>query len=338
MHHICSVIYGKDTPGWVYFLFKTYPLGWNLARSQLLVKRRFAMSRRREKLHDAWELATLFLQSKNKKQLERWTEIPVPSDGDYHEVIDRACLVEGVQDWDGKKYTKKSHHFAIVNNVDDKGVPFLQFYNQSGDKDELLIEKSVADIYLFPAPGSTVTLADNDYVIDNVNLGSLTFQIEKVQAVKAAPTTSAKQEKTVEKTVEKTPAKKTATPENKETVKKSDPTRKRKRKPATSAKAPKKGILYTQKNLAWCSFTVVRCLCTRRKQRNQESQKTTLRRRLVKLCGRIHWVHFGTSDPVIWKPARWVPYMIAHILLTIYHASYTVYPYMLRHIWLGICA
>lgn len=141
------------------------------------------MSRRSKGLHNAWELATLLKEN----QLVRWTDLDVPEDGDYGDIIDRPCLVEVVDDWDGKKYTSVSHHFATVANVQNHSTPHLQFYNQIGDKDEKLIEKSIADIYLFPAPGSTITLADeSQYTLQEVILGSLSFEICKIEDASSA--------------------------------------------------------------------------------------------------------------------------------------------------------
>ena len=138
------------------------------------------MSRRtKTPLHDVWQFATLLA----KDQLVRWTELQVPANGDYGTIIDRPCLVEAVDDWDQKKYTSVSHHFATVANVENHQLVHLQFYNKGGDKDELLVEKSVEDIYLFPASGSTVTLTDkSQYLLNDVNLGSLTFKLDEVAA------------------------------------------------------------------------------------------------------------------------------------------------------------
>lgn len=164
------------------------------------------MSRRSKTLHDVWDLATSLNESKNKKQLVRWNDLDLPADRDYSKILDRPCLVETVEDWDKKHLTSVSHSFATVNNINDEGFPVLQFYNQSGDKDELLEEQSVEDIYLFPASGSRVTLADNnEYFLGQVNLGSLTFKVDKL--IKTRPRTSTKKTavKSVSKDTPKTP-------------------------------------------------------------------------------------------------------------------------------------
>ena len=142
------------------------------------------MSRRSKKLHSAWTTANLL----KGNQLVRWTKVNLPKDGDYGDIIDRPCLVEIVNDWDKEEYTNSSHQLATVHNVDSKkNGPHLQFYTKLGDKDELLMEPSIDDIYLFPANGSTVTLADGSQGTLSFDQGSLSFEIT-VQDESAAKT------------------------------------------------------------------------------------------------------------------------------------------------------
>ena len=143
-----------------------------------------------------WKFATLL----KKKQMVRWSDI---ADTDRSTMLNLPCLVETVEDWDQQKYTNVSHHFATVTKINKAGFPVLQFYNQSGDKDELLEEKSLADIYLFPAPNSVVTLDDNKQyqIVEPVNVSSLTFKLDKPK--KTTPKTPAK--KTVKDASKVTP-------------------------------------------------------------------------------------------------------------------------------------
>ena len=143
-----------------------------------------------------WKFATLL----KKKQMVRWSDI---ADTDRSTMLNLPCLVETVEDWDQQKYTNVSHHFATVTKINQEGFPVLQFYNQSGDKDELLEEKSLVDIYLFPAPNSVVTLDDNKQyqIVEPVNVSSLTFKLDKPK--KTTPKTPAK--KTVKDASKATP-------------------------------------------------------------------------------------------------------------------------------------
>lgn len=131
----------------------------------------------------------------------RWSDI---AETERNKMLTRPCLVEAVEDWDQKNYTNVSHHFATVTKINKQGNPVLQFYNQSGDKDELLEEKSLEDIYLFPAPKSIVTLDDKKYqIVEPVNVSALTFQLGTPK--KAPKTPVKKSNKDVSKATPTTP-------------------------------------------------------------------------------------------------------------------------------------